>query len=226
MKHAGWAVLVLAINASVVAAQTDPRVSAFVAGSFVAAQRDFTPNGITAFRSQYDNGGKVGLRFTADLDNHWAAEASYSFGRNNLRVKQLDPPRSETKFETDLHQFEANASYYFEAVRNQWRPFVTFGLGFSRFSPTEKGQDTALQRFINQPARLNPSTRFGINFGAGVEGKLNNWFGVRADLKDHVVPIPRYGLPQQPLNAGGVFYPVQGSLQNIEAAVGAVFHFR
>jgi hypothetical protein len=84
----------------------------------------------------------------------------------------------------------------------------------------------AANNFITLPTRISSDTKFGANLGGGVEGKLAERVGLRLDLRDHLVGIPRFGVPETPLNPGGAFYPVSGLLNNVELGIGAVFYFR
>src|SRR5437867_11091047 len=120
-------------------AQTNPRINVFAAGSFMAATREFLMNSNNAIRTEYAKGGKIGFRFAAALKENWAGEATYSYGSNNFRAINLNPPRREREFETRVHQFLLNGSYYIPADE-KWRPFATFGIGLYRFSPTEDGK--------------------------------------------------------------------------------------
>ena len=161
-----------------------------------------------------------------DLRDHWAAEAGYSFGRNNVRVIELERPPVERVFQTDVHQFAVNGAYFFSPPDATLRPFATLGIGLSRFSPTDTGKANAARNFLDGPTRISSDTKLGLNFGGGFEGKVNQWFGVRLDFRDHITGIPRYGLPELPLNPGGVFYPVDGAVHDLEVAIGALFYFR
>ena len=61
-----------------------------MAGSFINGDRNFTLTGTPSgpFQSEFKKGGKVGFRFGVDLADHWASEASYSFGANDFRIIQ------------------------------------------------------------------------------------------------------------------------------------------
>ena len=217
---------ILLLSAYPAMAQTNPRVTVFGAGSFVAGSREFLMNSNNALRTEYDDGGKVGVRFTMDLNDRWSGEASYSFGNNNLRAINLNPPRRERKFDTRVNQFLANGSYYFLPASEKWRPFATAGIGLYRLSPTKDAKGLAAVNFLDGPTRISSSTKFGVNFGGGLEGKMSEHVGLRFDLRDHVMGIPRFGVPETPLNPGGAFYPISGLLNNIEIGVGAVFYFQ
>ena len=208
------------------AAQDPGRVNVFGAGSFLAAERAFSvDDNDDFFRTTYQTGGKVGFRYTADLNEFWAGEAGYSLGRNSLRVTDLDQPNTFSIFEINVHQFSANALYYFNPPAEDLRPFVTFGLGVTRFSPTDDAQANAAQNLFGEPAVINGSTKFGVNFGGGVENRMSDRMGMRFDVRDHLMAIPRYGLPEMEPSSGS-FYPVDGSVHNFELGVGIVFYLR
>ena len=216
---------ILLLSAYPAMAQTNARVTVFGAASFVAGSREFLMSN-NVIRTEYDNDGKVGVRFGVDLKDNWAAEAAYSFGNNNLRVLKLNPPQREREFETRVHQFLVNGSYYFRDANEKWRPFATAGVGLYRLSPTKDAKGLAAVNFLDGSTRISSSTKFGINFGGGFEGKMTKYLGLRFDLRDHVMGIPRFGVPETPLNPGGAFYPVSGLLNNIEIGVGTIFYFQ
>jgi hypothetical protein len=224
-----FAVLTCLIGTSVVQAQvsevSSERIGVYGSGSFAAGERVFVADD-DDFLTNYKRGGKFGVRFSADFSDRWAGELSYSVGRNNLRVNRLDPPRTLRTFRTVFHQFAGNGSLYFRPVGDELRPFITLGLTLARFNPTNDAQTLAAQNFLGDPTRIGPSTKLGINFGGGFEAAANEWLGIRVDLKDHVFGVPRFGLPEEPLNPGGVFYPISGAIHNIEVGVGAVFYLR
>src|SRR5262245_61800890 len=180
---------------------SNPRAAVFVSGSFVAGNREFLINS-NSIRTEYANGAKVGFRFGADLNENWGAEVAYSFGGNNLRVINLNPPRREREFDTHVHQLLANGSYFFSPADEKWRPFATFEIGVYRWSPTDHAKGVASVNFLTGPTRISSSTKFGVNFGGGLEGKMSEHVGVRFDLRDHLMGIPRYGVPETPLNPG------------------------
>ena len=215
----------LLIAPRVKAQDSTVRANVFAAGSFISGERSFTSSS-GVFRTDYSKGGKIGAGVAVDLNDHWAGEGSYAFGRNSLRVNRLDAPRPVRTFQTSLHQFTADGSYYFLPSGERWRPFLTAGLTLTRFSPTNEGASRAAQNLFELPTRISSSTKLGFNFGGGVEVPVNDSFGIRLALRNHVMGLPRFGLPEKPLNPGGVSYPVSGIIQNLEVALGVVFYVR
>jgi hypothetical protein len=219
------AVLLAVLSAYPAFAQySNPRASVFVAGSFPGGNRVFEVDPGEVIETDLRKGAKIGFRIGADLTETWGAEATYSFGSADLRVRETTPTR-EREFDAHLHQFMVNGLYNFLPSDSVWRPFATVGLGLARYSPKESARDAALQNFLDGPTRISSSTRLSINFGGGVEREITEIIGVRADVRDHIIGIPRFGLPEVPLNPNGVFYPVKGVVHDFEISVGVVFHF-
>src|SRR5215813_6327223 len=121
-----WTAAMFLLSVGAAMAQTNVRIGVFAAGSFVAGSREFLMNSSNALRTEYATGGKVGFRVGADLKQNWAGEASYSYGSNSLRAINLNLPRTEREFETKVHQFLINGSYYFVDSDERWRPYGTF----------------------------------------------------------------------------------------------------
>ncbi len=207
------------------------RVTVFTSYSLLQGDRDFTIPDVPPepFRSEFVDGGKFGFRVTGDLNDYLAVEGSYSYGRNNLRITELDEtPPEERGFGTTQNQFGGNVLFFFSPREKSVRPFVTAGVGLARFSPTDAAKARALdpnEEFIDDPTQLDSSTEFSFNFGGGVEAKVSSRVGVRFDVRDHIIQIPRFGLPQTDPGGSGVFFPVDGSVHNIEVSAGVVFYF-
>jgi opacity protein-like surface antigen len=127
-------------------------------------------------------------------------------------------------FEARTHQFSGNALYYISGLSEDWKPFVTGGIGITRFSPTQEAVAFAGLRFLDDPARIQSTNKFGINFGAGTEYQLSSTLGLRADIRDYVMGIPTFNLSPVPAGSGSVFYPVSGRVNNIEVGAGIILY--
>jgi opacity protein-like surface antigen len=226
VKRIFWFVLTVFLAVSDAHAQvglSDLRLSVFGAGSFLAASRTFTTGG-DIFNSKYESGPRIGVRATASLTDHMSFEGSYSYGRNNLLVTTMRSIPVMRLFETRTNQFSGNALYYFSGLGEDWKPFVTTGIGITRFSPTQESAAFAAVRFLDTPANLQATSKFGINLGGGTEYQITDLFGLRGDVRDHIMGIPRFNVPQSPTTPGNVFYPVSGSVNNLEFSAGVVFY--
>lgn len=79
-------------------------------------------------------------------------------------------------------------------------------------------------RFLdNSTQELQADNKWTVNFGGGAEMGVSSSVGIRADLRDHMTQIPRFGIRQTSNGSGSGFYPVQGWGHNIELSLGLVF---
>ena len=225
----GWVACALLVAAAVVPnalAHPNPRITILFGGSFIAGERAFDLNG-DSFVSQFLNGGKFRLRGSLDLSKHWTLEGDYSFGRNDQRITQdIGGVIEQRDFKVTVGQVQLNFVRFFTDNESRIRPFFSFGLGAVRFNPTDEAKLAALSGdFLADPTLLTPSIDISVAVGGGLEARLNRWLGLRFDFKDHMSPIPRYGLEESSSGPGGIFFPVSGILHNVEAAGGIVFYF-
>jgi hypothetical protein len=201
----------------------DPRITFLGGASLLSASRSFVI-GPRLFDTQFQNGIKIGVRGTFNVGEHWGAEGTYSFSSNGLRVTAVAPATVQD-YGVHLHQFTGNALYFFTAKGRLFRPFVTAGLGVSCYSPTSDAKLAAAQNFLGEPAVLTSASEFNFNFGAGIEAKPWDHFGVRLDFRDHITGIPRFGLPQTATSPAAPFFPVQGRAQDFEITTGFIYYF-
>ena len=225
----GWVACALLVAAAVVPnalAHPNPRITVLFGGSFIAGDRSFDLNG-DSFVSQFLNGGKFRLRGSLDLSKHWTLEGDYSFGRNDQRITQdIGGVIEQRDFKVNIGQVQLNFVRFFTDNESRIRPFFSFGLGAVRFNPTDEAKLAALSGdFLADPTLLTSSIDISVAVGGGLEARLNRWLGLRFDFKDHMSPIPRYGLEESSSGPGGIFFPVTGILHNVEAAGGIVFYF-
>ena len=225
----GWVACALLVATAVVPnalAHPNPRITILFGGSFIAGERSFDLNG-DSFVSQFLNGGKFRLRGSLDLSKHWTLEGDYSFGRNDQRITQdIGGVIEQRDFKVNVGQVQLNFVRFFTDNESRIRPFFSFGLGAVRFNPTDEAKLAALSGdFLADPTLLTPSIDISVAVGGGLEARLNRWLGLRFDFKDHMSPIPRYGLEESSSGPGGIFFPVSGILHNVEAAGGIVFYF-
>ncbi len=225
----GWVVCALLVTAATVPsalAHPNPRITILFGGSFIAGERSFDLNG-DSYVSQFLNGGKFRLRGSLDLSKHWTLEGDYSFGRNDQRITQDTGGVIEQRdFKVNVGQVQLNFVRFFTDNESRIRPFFSAGLGAVRFNPTDEAKSAALSGdFLADPTQLTSSIDISIAVGGGLEARLNRWLGLRFDFKDHMSPIPRYGLEESSSGPGGIFFPVSGILHNVEAAAGIVFYF-
>jgi hypothetical protein len=213
---------VLLYPASLSAQEVPFRISLFGGISLLDSERAFVLDD-DFFRSEFENGVTAGLRGTADLSDAVAVEASYSLSTNDVKITTEGPPRREREFDLNVHRLDGNVNYHFTRADDPLRPFVTAGIGLARFSPTNDAKQTAATLFIEEPTRISSSNQLTLNFGAGIQGQMTDSIGWRADLRDHISPMPRFGVPETPLSPGGVSFPVSGVVHNIGLTFSLVF---
>jgi len=215
--------LVMWLSACGFAQDFNPRITFLGGASLLSGSRNFVI-GPSLFGTQFKNGFKIGARGTVNLGEHWGAEGTYSFGLNDLQVTEVAPASVET-FGIHLHQFTGNAVYFFTANDKMLRPFVTAGVGFSRYTPTSEAKLAAAQNFLGQPAVLTSTSAFNYNFGAGIESRPWDHFGVRFDFRDHLTAIPRFGLAAIAISPTAPFVPISGRAQDFELTSGLSYYF-
>jgi hypothetical protein len=221
------AILFLLSAAPPVAAQgSNLRFTLFGAGSFLKADRTFPAEGET-YHTEFAPGGRAGIRVTLDITGHFSVEGTYAYGTNNFRLSNLsEVPPLVRGFGVSAQQIDGNVLYFFTSPRSRMRPFATFGFGTLRLSPSSEAKAAASQDFIAGPATLSSGNKFNINYGFGIEQKLVPYIGMRFDLRDHVLAVPRLGAPPGPGAPGAGFFPVSGLAHDVEVAVGIVIFTR
>ena len=215
--------LVTWLSTSASAQEINPRITFLGGASLLSGSRSFVI-GPRLFDTQFQNGIKIGVRGTFNVGEHWGAEATYSFSSNGLQVTQTIPARVQN-FGVHLHQITGNALYFFDGPDKAIRPFVTAGVGLSRYSPTSDAKLAATQDFLGQPAVITSTSTFNFNFGAGIESRPWDHFGLRLDFRDHLSAIPRFGLPQSATSPTAPFFPISGRAQDFEIATGLTYYF-
>jgi hypothetical protein len=227
MRRAALFVLTLALIPSVSAFAQQMQVTAYFAPTFIGGERTFLAEPDIPVTTNYGAGWRFGFRFGRQVHERMALEGTYATGRNELNVVQAAPSVQSRSFPFSLHQFAANGLYYFLPDTSLWRPYVTAGLGITRYSPTEEARTLALsEAFLSQPTRIEADNMVHLNFGGGVDRRLADGpWSVRLDFRDYVSDQPTFGLPETPFTAGGAFFPSNGSAHNVELTAGVAFQF-
>jgi hypothetical protein len=217
--------LVLLAAPGLAAQGTNPRFTLFGGGSFLRSDRTFPAEGRT-FDSAFASGGMAGVHATLDVFGHLSVEGTYSYGTNNLRVTDLNtvPPEIRS-FGVRLQRIDANILYFLTGPQSGLRPFATFGFGIARLSPTNEARKSASTgTFITGPATLTSGNKFDFNYGFGLEKKFAPHLGFRLDFRDHVMGVPRLGVPPGAATPGADFYPVTGIVHDVAVTAGIVIY--
>ncbi len=209
------------------------RMTVFGSGSSFSSDRTFILDPLDPapdqFNTKFVPGGKMGARFTYDLTPKMAFEGTFGYGTNNLLVTETTktPPESRG-FGVKHTQFSGNVLYFLQAPGSKIRTFVTGGIGTTKFSPTDQAISDAnssgtVDEFIDDAADITSESKFGFNFGGGVETKITSKLGIRFDFRDWVTGISTFGVPTTDPGTGADFYPVSGSIHNFSTSIGFVF---
>lgn len=115
MRKALWiALTTIALSASNAYGQaSDLKVSVFGGGLLGGMSRTFTiDDADDFFKTDLRSGPRFGLRVGTGLSDRWAVEGAYSYGRNNLRVNEMEPPGQTRIFKMTNRQVSGNALFY------------------------------------------------------------------------------------------------------------------
>jgi|RhiMetdeSRZDD1v2_1073273.scaffolds.fasta_scaffold231068_3 opacity protein-like surface antigen len=222
-RKIAFLVCLVVIPAGLRAQGFNPRLGIFSSGTIMKGDRDFVVNG-SQFRSEFVNGGNVGMRGTIDLTDHWSLDATYGFGNNNLRVVENGTTTTSRAFGIRNHQITTSLLRFVNGRDHRVRVFVDGGLGLSRYSPTELAIAAASTQFVNGPATITTDNQFNFNVGGGLESRLAQHIGLRLAVRDLMTPVPRFGVPETSSGPGSAFFPVQGLTHNIEVSIGTVLY--
>ena len=204
------------------------KVNVFAGGTFPSMSRTFTiDDADDFFTTEFLGGPRIGVRVGAGLAERFGVEGTYSYGRNNLRVTEMDAPvqSRERIFGMTNQQLSGNAVYHV-AVTEKWQPFLTGGVGLTRFNPTQEAMRLATVRFLDNSTTIRADNKWSVNFGGGAEMRVNDSLSFRADFRDYMVEIPRFGIRPTSNGSGSGFYPVQGWGHNVELSAGVVLFLR
>jgi len=200
------------------------RVFAMGTGSFLLSEKFFEVAG-DPFRSNYAPGGKIILGGEYSRNKVLGFEVAYAYGRNNLRVADLNAsPVDEAGYGVRIQRLNGNLVLHSPVELFRLRPYVTAGIEFTRYAPTSEAKELGFTGgFAGQSAMLEANNKPGINYGGGVEWSLLPKLGLRLDVRDHVTGTPRFGLSQN--SSSGALFPISGSAHNVEISAGFTLHF-
>jgi opacity protein-like surface antigen len=120
-----------------------------------------------------DNGIRIGGRLSFNSWLFLGHELSYAYQRSALTFG--DGPSDGMSVHNFYYNFVAHATPQDTPVR----PFGTVGVGFSGYFPPGVSSLSG-----------GGDNRFGFNYGGGVKFRLNEIFGIRLDIRDHVTSKP------------------------------------
>jgi opacity protein-like surface antigen len=144
-----------------------------------------------------DDGFRFGFRFGFNTYGRFGHEIQYAYNRSHLLQNGFDLGGMA------IHQAGYNFLVYATKDSARIRPFVTGGGHFNNYVPPG-----------SSAASGGGSTKFGLNYGAGVKYKLTSLFALRFDVRRYDTPKPNFGLLQR-----------EGWLHQVEVSGGVGVHF-
>lgn len=193
------------------------RIFLMGSGSFLEDNRTFNGGLGVPYQSSYASGAKITFGGELSLAKILGFEASYGYGRNNLRL--TDQAASQT-FGYGVREQRLSGDLVVHSPVKYFgvRPYASGGLEYDHLAPTSQATTLAsIGGFAGQIVSLGASNKLGFNYGAGVEWSSLPNVALRLDVRDHVTSSPTYGLTSSQ-------FPISGRAHDAEVSVGVVFH--
>ncbi len=122
--------------------------------------------------AKLDSGFRIGFRVTLNAHEYFGHEVGYGYNRTNLNI-------AGATYGMATHQGYYDLLAYARPEGSRIRPFVAAGGQFSNFvlpgTSVTSGSGT---------------TKFGVNYGAGVKGRVSDRFLMRLDFRQYLSPKP------------------------------------
>jgi hypothetical protein len=132
-----------------------------------------------------DNGYRFGFRFNFNIGDHYGAEVGYAFNHSALDFDKAAAAAigstTATSISMHMHQGTFDGLYYpLTTDKAKVRPFLVGGVQFDNFVPPGGSS-------------YNGSTKFGLNFGAGVKVHIKGMWAMRLDAREYFSGKPSFG---------------------------------
>ncbi|MGH9340231.1 MAG: outer membrane beta-barrel protein [Acidobacteriota bacterium] len=169
----------------------------------------------------FANGYVAGARITENLGENFGAELEYSYANHPMTFENLaqDLPRLDRHHH--VHKLSYSILYYPLDRHSRIRPFGSVGGGASFYQASGDAGDQA----IGQSVELKGRWKAAFSYGGGVKIKLDEKWGLRADIRDHVTGVPDFALPSQSIDPAVPAIRPQGELHNWQVSLGILYTF-
>ena len=124
-------------------------------------------------------GFRINFRLTLNTGRFFGHEVGYAYNRTQLRFNR----DSSTDQGMAIHQGMYDFLLYALPEGSRVRPFAAGGAHFANFVPPGASATQG-----------GGSTKFGINYGAGIKVKVTSIFGIRLDYRQYNIGKP-FDLP-------------------------------
>ena len=203
--------------------QSKPRLF-LLGGASTLVDAEYFQSAGRQYHSRYDLGPKFNVGVAVPYNKILSIEAAYSFGPNDLIVTNTNVfPHVGVVYPVRDSIASLSAVFHAPFAFHGLRPYGEAGGEHDRFTPTPAAITTAKTHGFGavSTAAINANTKFGLNFGGGLDRKIMKRVTLRLDVRDHITSPPAFGLPN-PQSAAD--FPVTGRAHNIEYTAGIVFH--
>jgi opacity protein-like surface antigen len=123
---------------------------------------------------------RIGVRFTFNTGSHMGHEIGYAY--NHAKLTETLSGSNTDLGGLPVHQGMYNFLYYVTKPGTLLRPFATGGVHFSSYFPPGSSVFSG-----------NGTTKFGVNYGAGVKFKLGALMLGRLDFREYLNGKPDFG---------------------------------
>jgi len=147
----------------------------FDAGESILSNNGIGSTSIAGNKNDFelDNGFRFGFRFGFNTGSHFGHEIQYAYSRTHLIASGIDTGGM------GIHTGGYNFLVYALPEGSRIRPFGTGGVHFSNFVPPGSSATSG-----------GGSTKFGLNYGAGVKVKLTSMWAARFDVRRYETRKP------------------------------------
>ena len=147
------------------------------------------PPGRTDIDYRFADGGLFGFRVREHLTQFIGLEQSWLItGTNNIERGLSVGHR--------LHQLYFNGNLYALSNERRIRPYLSTGVGWNFFHPTDEGRAGASEATTTLLGHnLDSENQFGFNFGAGAQMRLARRVGLDFSVRDFLARSPTFQIP-------------------------------
>jgi len=147
----------------------------FDAGASILTNSGIGSTSPSGFKDDFklDDGFRFGFRFAFNTSTLFGHEIQYAYSRSHLIARGVDTGGM------GIHTGGYNFLVYALPEASRFRPFGTGGVHFSNFVPPGSSATSG-----------GGSTKFGVNYGAGVKVKLTSMWAARFDIRRYETRKP------------------------------------
>ncbi len=182
-------------------------------------------NGSNLVRIDAGSGWVMGVRISENLSNFFAAEFEYAINDQPVTALNLAPELPVLSLDQKIHNFTYNGIFYPFGRRRGIRPFGTVGAGASLFQISSDAEAAGVAAGVDLVDRW----KVAWTWGGGVKFRMGGSWGLRLDFRDHVTPVPDYGIPRSAELIDGVLIPAlrpDGRFHSYQVTAGLIFFFQ